>query len=238
MESLSLAAKNEQLMTSKKSTFFESSQAQANLTQSMQACEDSAILESSPFTIHQDASLPQLPEGDLWVFGYGSLMWRPDFDFLEQQDATIYGYHRSLCVSSWLHRGTREKPGLVLGLDKGGCCAGKLFRVCASRKQDVAQYLYARELPTLVYMAKIVKVRIKNCRNKQSQTINALTFIVDKSHPQYSSGKSAEQLAKIVSTTSGVSGHSKDYLFSTIKSLKISGISDKKLDEIASFVTI
>jgi cation transport protein ChaC len=236
MESLSSTAKNEQLTTSKKSTLFESSQNHVSVTHSTQEFKGSVTLESSPFTIHQDAPLPELPEGDLWVFGYGSLMWRPDFEFLEHQDAVVYGYHRSLCVSSWLHRGTRDKPGLVLGLDKGGCCTGKLFRVCASRKEDVAQYLYGRELPTLVYMAKIVKVRIKNCINTQSQTINALTFVVDKTHPQYTSGKSAEQLAQIVSTTSGVSGHSKDYLFSTIESLKFSGISDKKLDKIASFV--
>jgi len=237
MESLSSTAKNEQLMTSKKSTFFESSQSQTNVTQSVQVCEDNTTLTSSPFTIHQNASLPELPDGDLWVFGYGSLMWRPDFEYLEKQDAIVYGYHRSLCVLSWLHRGTKENPGLVLGLDKGGCCTGKLFRVCASVKEDVAAYLYGRELPTLVYTAKIVKVRIKHRNDKHSKTINALTFVVDRMHPQYTSGKSAEQLAQIVSTTSGVSGHSKDYLFSTIDALKSSGISDKKLDKIASFVT-
>lgn len=236
MESLSSSAKNEQSITSKKPTFCESSQGQTRVSQSMQVSEDSITLTSSPFTIHQDAPLPELPDGDLWVFGYGSLMWRPDFEFLEQHDAIIYGYHRSLCVLSWLHRGTKANPGLVLGLDKGGCCSGKLFRVCASVKENVAAYLYGRELPTLVYTARIVKVRIKHRTDQHSTTINALTFVVDRMHPQYTNGKSAEQLAHIVSTTSGISGHSKDYLFSTIDALKTSGINDKKLDDIAAFV--
>ena len=80
-------------------------------------------------------------KGDLWVFGYGSLMWRPGFEFLEQVPARLIGEHRALCVYSFDHRGTPEKPGLVLGLDRGGACRGIAFRVPAKLRNDTVQYL-------------------------------------------------------------------------------------------------
>ena len=84
---------------------------------------------------------PELSEGDLWVFGYGSLMWRPGFEFIEQVPARLIGEHRALCVYSFDHRGTPEKPGLVLGLDRGGACRGIAFRVAAKQRGDTIDYL-------------------------------------------------------------------------------------------------
>ena len=89
--------------------------------------------------------------GDLWVFGYGSLMWRPGFDFLERRPGRCMGAHRALCVYSFVHRGTPEKPGLVLGLDQGGNCRGILYRVAAKNRAETITYLRAREQVTLVY---------------------------------------------------------------------------------------
>src|SRR5256714_13019057 len=89
--------------------------------------------------------------GDLWVFGYGSLMWRPGFEFLERIPARLIGEHRALCVYSFVHRGTPEKPGLVLGLDRGGACRGVAFRVAEKKRADVVAYLRAREQVTSVY---------------------------------------------------------------------------------------
>src|SRR6201991_3015516 len=98
--------------------------------------------------IHPDA---ENSKGDLWVFGYGSLMWRPGFDYLEKGPARLGGGHRALCVYSFYHRGTPERPGLVLGLDRGGTCRGVAFRVEASLRGDTVAYLRSREQTTNVY---------------------------------------------------------------------------------------
>ena len=181
--------------------------------------------------VHPDAVLPALPEGDLWVFGYGSLMWKTGFEFIEQVDSRIFGYHRALCVSSVVHRGTPENAGLVLGLDRGGSCAGKLFRVSVDQKQQVAEYLYDRELATAIYLARIVKVYTKDGR-----CIQALTFVVDTQHHQYTTGKTPEQLVNIVRTASGRSGHSSEYLLSTLEHLRQSSIHDARLETIAALL--
>src|SRR5438270_6299410 len=90
-------------------------------------------------------------QGDLWVFGYGSLMWRPGFDFVERLPARLIVEHRALCVYSFVHRGTPEKPGLVLGLDRGGACRGIAFRVAERKRAATVAYLREREQVTSVY---------------------------------------------------------------------------------------
>lgn len=186
---------------------------------------------SNFLTVHDDAVIPRLPEGDLWVFGYGSLMWKTGFAYTESIESKIFGYHRALCVASMVHRGTPENAGLVLGLDRGGSCAGKLFRVCVTKKEQVADYLYARELATAVYLARIVKAYTSDGR-----CIQALTFVVDTNHHQYTSGQSPSQLAGIARNASGVSGKSSDYLISTLEHLRKSSIHDKQLERIAALL--
>ena len=90
--------------------------------------------------------------GDFWVFGYGSLMWKPGFAHVETLHARLHGYRRALCVRSYVHRGTPERPGLVLGLDRGGSCLGMAFRVPGDLEDEVVAYLRERELVTNVYL--------------------------------------------------------------------------------------
>src|SRR5438045_3660352 len=111
--------------------------------------------------------------GDLWVFGYGSLMWRPDFPFRERVEARLIGAHRALCVYSFFHRGTPERPGLVLGLDRGGTCRGIAFRVAAADRAAAVAYLRAREQVTAVYREAIRRIWL---RRSPEEAVSALTY--------------------------------------------------------------
>src|SRR3982750_2174414 len=119
---------------------------------------------------------------DLWVFGYGSLIWRPGFDHLERQPARLIGAHRALCVLSHVHRGTPERPGLVLGLDRGGTCRGIAYRTAAKDRDATIAYLREREQVTAVYREPMRPVLLDGDPRRRVQ---ALCFVVDRSHPQY-----------------------------------------------------
>ncbi|RDE19694.1 gamma-glutamylcyclotransferase [Motiliproteus coralliicola] len=182
--------------------------------------------------VHPDAICPELPEGDLWVFAYGSLLWRPGFDFTDRLPARLYGYHRSLCVWSHTHRGTVENPGMVLGLDRGGSCRGCAYRVDPQQKQEIADYLFAREMPTPLYHARFHPLQLESPYQGQS-TVMGLTFVVDRDSPQYAGRQSPTECARHVRDAVGISGSSRDYLLNTIEHLDQLGLHDPHLSEIA-----
>ncbi len=187
--------------------------------------------------VHPDVIRPTLPDGDLWVFAYGSLLWRPGFDFIDRQPARLFGYHRSLCVWSHTHRGTEQKPGMVLGLDNGGSCCGCAYRIRAADKGPISEYLYAREMPTPLYRAVIHPVQLQQ-QEPAAETVivNALTFVVDHSSPQYSGRISPEQAANHVRDAVGISGSSRDYLLNSIDHLDQLGLHDEHLSQIAALL--
>ena len=166
--------------------------------------------------------------GDLWVFGYGSLMWRPGFDFVERRDAAVRGYHRALCVYSVVHRGTVETPGLVLGLDRGGACRGVAFRVEAARRAATLDYLRAREQATAVYLERHVALKLEDGRQ-----VRGIVYVADRKHLQYAGKLPSAQLLKLVREGRGQSGENPDYVLQTHEHLRKMGIFDPVLAELA-----
>jgi glutathione-specific gamma-glutamylcyclotransferase len=172
----------------------------------------------------------ELSKGDLWVFGYGSLMWRPGFEFIEQVPARLIGEHRALCVYSFDHRGTPEKPGLVLGLDRGGACRGIAFRVAASRRADTVEYLRSREQTTSVYHEVMRSVWLEN---EARERVSALAYVVDRGHVQYAGRLSLAEQLRFVQQGYGRSGNNRDYVLSTVKAIEAEGFRDTQLHQLA-----
>ncbi|BCH29622.1 gamma-glutamylcyclotransferase [Mesorhizobium sp. L-8-10] len=166
--------------------------------------------------------------GDFWVFGYGSLIWRPGFAHVETRRARLHGFRRSLCVYSWVHRGTPERPGLVLGLDRGGSCVGLAFRVPGELRDEVIGYLRERELVTNVYSERTLPVRLDG-----GETVTAVCYVVDRGHRQYAGNLHAAEAAAVVRGAAGQSGVNEDYVHSTLAHLRALGIRDHWLEDVA-----
>jgi len=170
--------------------------------------------------------------GDFWVFGYGSLIWRPGFAHVETRRARLFGFRRALCVYSWVHRGTPERPGLVLGLDRGGSCVGLAFRVPGELRTEVIAYLRERELVTRVYLERHLPVRLDG-----GGVVEAVGYVVDRSHVQYAGTLSETDAARIVNGALGQSGANEDYVRATVEHLKALGIRDRWLESVAAALT-
>ena len=169
-------------------------------------------------------------KGDLWVFGYGSLMWRPGFDYIERLDARLIGAHRALCVYSFVHRGTPEKPGLVLGLDRGGACRGIAFRVAKKNSAATIAYLREREQVTSVYREVKRSVWLEN---EARQRVSALVYVVDRGHVQYAGRLSQAEQLRHVLQGHGQSGVNRDYVLATVKAIEAEGFRDQQLHRLA-----
>ena len=162
----------------------------------------------------------------IWIFGYGSLMWDPRFPYIDVEPALLRGYHRALCIYSRVHRGTFEHPGLVLGLDRGGSCRGRAFRVEGSQARSVIGYLDEREL--VAYAYKRVKVTIE----LPSRSATAFTYIADRKHSQYAGELGIERCVEMVAQGVGLSGTCYGYLENTVRHLRELGIEDALLNDI------
>jgi cation transport protein ChaC len=171
---------------------------------------------------------------ELWVFGYGSLMWRPGFAFEEQAPAALIGAHRSLCVYSFHHRGTPERPGLVLGLDAGGACRGVAYRVAAAQREATLAYLREREQVTDVYLEVFRPISLLDGSGRE---LEALCYLIDRRHPQYAGRLSIEAQARLVCGAHGLSGDNVEYVLNTVRHLEEAGIHDVELIALAARLT-
>jgi cation transport protein ChaC len=165
---------------------------------------------------------------DLWVFGYGSLMWRPGFAYLERHRALLRGWRRRLCIYSHVYRGTPERPGLVLGLDQGGACRGVAFRVEAVHAAATLHYLRERELVTAIYLERMAPISLDDGRR-----VSAVTYLADRRHGQYAPPMPRETLLKLVRQGVGRSGPNAEYVLNTRDHLRGLGILDPELEWLA-----
>jgi cation transport protein ChaC len=167
------------------------------------------------------------------VFGYGSLIWKPGFAFIEQRPARLIGEHRSLCIYSMVHRGTPEKPGLVLGLDRGGACQGVAFRVARERRAATVAYLREREQVTSVYREVMRSVWLDGDARDR---VRALTYVADRGHSQYAGRLPLEEQLHLVRQGHGQYGPNTEYVIATVKALEAQGIRDTPLHHLATLL--
>jgi cation transport protein ChaC len=158
-----------------------------------------------------------------WVFAYGSLIWNPEFDYIERHRVRVHGYHRAFCIASTRYRGTPDAPGVVLGLDRGGSCQGIAFRLATDQSVAIVEQLYRREMPDRVYRPRLLEARLADGR-----TVHALTFVADRSHPSYVR-LNRDELLRRLSSCCGGRGPNRDYAINTWHALQQWGIEDAAL---------
>lgn len=172
--------------------------------------------------------------GDVWVFGYGSLIWRPGFDYAERRLATLAGFRRAFCMASIRYRGTPEAPGLVLALDKDpeARCRGVAYRVPEAQADHTVAYLRERELISYAYFEERHPVTLDD----GDAPVDAICYVVDPDHAQYRGGLSLDQQAEVIARAVGPMGPNAEYLLNTVASLDALGLGDPELDRLAELV--
>ena len=176
---------------------------------------------------------PPDPDGDLYVFAYGSLIWRPGFSHLGAHPALLRGFHRRFCLWSRFYRGTAETPGLVLGLDRGGACRGVAFRVSAAEAAAVLAYLDERENigDEVVYTRRRLPVRLLD----SGRMVRAVTYVANRGHGSYCR-PTPDLAAAAIARGIGTAGANRDYLLHTLSHLRAMGVRDAGLDRIAALL--
>jgi glutathione-specific gamma-glutamylcyclotransferase len=169
----------------------------------------------------------------LWVFGYGSLIWDPCFAFAERRVATAHGWQRRFCMWSVHYRGTPENPGLVLALDKvpDAQCHGVAFAIPAGAEDATIAALRERELISYAYLEETISITLPD-----GQAVPALAYVINRAHPQYAGQLSAAEQAGIIATRAGQRGPNRDYLFATARHLADLGLADPALEALVTRV--
>jgi cation transport protein ChaC len=172
------------------------------------------------------------PDGHLYVFAYGSLLWRPGFRAAGGHPALLRGWHRRFCIVSCHHRGTPERPGLVLGLDRGGACRGWAWRVAAPDAAEVLAYLDGRELVGGEYVRRVLPVTLLDSGARK----RALTYVADRAAPFYARALSPEETATRIAGARGIFGENRDYLHATARHLAALGVRDAAVQRVAALL--
>jgi cation transport protein ChaC len=173
---------------------------------------------------------------DRWVFGYGSLMWRPGFPFIERRTAVLHGRRRAFCIYSVHHRGTYARPGLVLGLAPGGAVRGVAYRVAAAEWPKVYAYLREREQPTETYFEAWSDLRIDGVQSEGGGKVSSLVFLSDMKHSQWAGALTLDQQADLIAGATGLSGRNIDYLRDLVGHLREDGVRDQAMESLLTMV--
>jgi cation transport protein ChaC len=167
---------------------------------------------------------------DLWIFGYGSLIWRPDFDYAERRPALVHGWHRALKMWSRINRGTPERPGLVFGMLSGGCCRGMVFRIPRAEGRATLTRLWKREMVTAVYDPKWL-----TCHTPQGP-VEALAFTLSRKSPSHTGVLSEEEYRAIFEEATGIYGTTLEYARLTLEELRRHNIRDRNLERLLRLI--
>jgi len=175
--------------------------------------------------------LSRLPAGeDLWVFGYGSLIWNPAFHYVEARPARLFGYHRSFCLHLTIGRGSAENPGLMLALDKGGSCNALTFRIAAQQIESESEILWMREMLSGAYTPHYGNLKT------DKGVVKGLTFVINRKHSRYLGDLGLDQTAEMIRNGCGPLGTCREYLKNTIEQLKKIGVQDRYLLKVQQHV--
>ncbi|HIF10150.1 MAG TPA: gamma-glutamylcyclotransferase [Sneathiellales bacterium] len=176
------------------------------------------------------ASLADAPPGDIWLFGYGSLIWNPTIHFAEKRIGKVAGYHRRFCLWTHLGRGCPECPGLLLGLEHGGSCGGVVFRIPAAQADHECRIVWHREMVSGSYIPRWVDVQTDD------GPVRAIAFIINRDHVRYAGRLSDERVAETLANAEGPLGNCADYLINTADHLEELGILDAPLQHLRTEV--
>lgn len=178
-------------------------------------------------------TLAAKPRDDVWLFGYGSLIWNPTIRFAESRVARITGWHRAFCLATPVGRGTIANPGLVLGLDEGGCCEGVAFRIAPDIVETELAIIWKREMLATAYVPQWLDLMDAH----GDRFASGIAFTIDPACERYDGGLAREQIVHRLATAAGALGSSADYLFQTCDSLQMHGIHDEDLARLRDDVT-
>lgn len=192
-----------------------------------EANPDARVLSEADLEASAKALLEQHPAGtDVWLFGYGSLIWNPIIHYEERRVARLHGFHRRFCLWSHVNRGSMQKPGLVLGLDAGGSCHGVAYRIAAHRADEELRLIWRREMVLGSYTPRWVPI------DSGGTAMRAIAFVVNRRHPSYAGKLPLETVIRTLVSARGYLGTPAEYLLETVKGLVEHGVRDSYLMEL------
>lgn len=182
-------------------------------------------------TAIKEAMLGEAPPGDdIWLFGYGSLIWNPTFNYRERRTGRVHGYHRRFCFWSMTGRGTPDRPGMMLGLERGGCCEGVVLRVARENASHELQSVFLREMMGESYIPRWVRVKTDD------GPVRAITFVANRNHVTYAGPVPLETVAEHIRHASGHLGRCRDYLVNTVRHLEALDLNDRSMRRLLALV--